>query len=290
MLGRVIVVSAMLLLAAAAADAKGPVGERSDTPDPRGLTMGGGGLARVTPPRRLSDETIRRTVAAARPTAVSRAVNEARRRAAGLARVAGLTLGDMVAVEAQQSQAERFGPFGEDRFCRRPRRPSARPRCRVPKFAVALVTVTFATRETDAAPEPDRTVTADGEGRASVEPENRSSRSIRRAILEANAASDAPAFESAREQAATLARSAGFALGTILSIAQQGTGPFGEPLFEIGAFGPFGPGDFCGTIRRPIFRRDPQTGRRRVVRRVRERRCFFPRSVTTSLRVTFASN
>jgi hypothetical protein len=51
--------------------------------------------------------------------------------------------------------------------------------------------------------------------------------------------------------------------------------------------GSFGPGRFCGTVRQTITRRDPETGRRRVVRRVRRVRCFFPRESTVVLRVTF---
>lgn len=289
MLGRGIFVMAVVLLSVPTwAVAKGPVGEGSDATDPRGITMSGTGLARVTAPGRLSDETIRRAVDAARPTAISRAINETRDRATAVAEAAGMTLGDIVAVEDQQSQVERFGPFGDDRFCRRPRRRSARPRCEVPKFAAALVTLTFSTRETDAAPVAERTVTATDSGQADVDPRRRTSRSIRLAILDAQLESIPAALAAAREDAAALAVAGGFQLGPQISIVQESSGPFGEPLFELGAFGPFGPGEFCGTITRPVVRRDPQTGRRRVVRHVRQRRCFFPRSVDTSLRITFA--
>lgn len=122
-LGRGVGVVAVLLLAVPTpAGAKGPVAEGSDSPDPRGVTMSGTGLARVTAPRRLSDETIRRAVDEARPTALSRAINEARDRATAVAEASGLTLGELVAVEDRETQAGHFGPFGEDRFCRRPRR------------------------------------------------------------------------------------------------------------------------------------------------------------------------
>lgn len=288
MTGRIVVtVAALLLVVPMSVGAKGPVAERSDAPDPPGITMGGTGLARVTAPRRLSDDSIRRPVAAARPTAVSRAINESRSRAKAVAEAMGLTLGEVVALDDRESQAERFGPFGGDRFCRRSRR-SRRERCEVPKFAVAAVTVTFSTRETDAAAQSERTITATGDGQVHVNPTRRTSRSIRRALLDAGMDAIAPALATARADAQALARSGHLQLGPVISIAQQTSSPFGEPLFEAGAFGPFGPGDFCGTITRPIVRRDPQTGRRRVVRRVRQRRCFFPSEVTSSMRITFA--
>ena len=288
MLGRVAVMVGVLALAIApSAGAKGPVAEGSDGPDPRGITMSGTGLARVTPPGRLSDETIRRAVDEARPTAVSRAINESRDRATAVAQAAGLTLGDVVAVEDQVEGAALIGPFGGDRFCRRPRRRSARPRCEVPKFVAALVSVTYSTLETDAAPLPERTIAATGSDDADVDPSRRTSRSIRRAILDADIDAIPGAVAAARQEAAALARSTGMLLGPIVSVAPPSTSPFGDPFFEAGIFGPFGVGEFCGTITRPVFRRDPQTGRRRVVRRVRQRRCFFPRSITTSLRVTF---
>lgn len=287
MMDRIVVtVAAVVLILPSSAGAKGPVAERSDAPDPPGITMGGTGLARVTAPQRLSDDSIRRAVAAARPTAISRAVNESRNRAKAVAEAMGLTLGELVAVDDRESQAERFGPFGSDPFCRRSRR-SRRQRCEVPKFAVAAVTATFSTRETDATGLPERTITATGEGQAEVSPARRTSRSIRRALLDAGVDALAPALNAARSDAEALARSGHLQLGPVISIAQQTSSPFGEPLFEAGAFGPFGPGGFCGTITRPVVRRDPQTGRRRVVRRVRQRRCFFPNEITSSMRVTF---
>jgi hypothetical protein len=68
--------------------------------------------------------------------------------------------------------------------------------------------------------------------------------------------------------------------GSLFSIAEIRR-PYEDPVA-----GSFGPGRFCGTIRRPVFRRDPTTGRRTIVRRITERRCFFPPSATVALRLT----
>jgi hypothetical protein len=286
----VAVTAALALLAPAAAGAKGPVAAPAEGPDARGITVNASALARVVPPRRPSDGTIRRALDAARPAAVSRALNEARRHAARLAQAAGLTLGEVVAIRQEDAAVGFFGFVEQRDFCRRRGR-SRRLRCQVPEFFVASVTVTFATPETNAAPVPDRTVSAAGSGEAAVDPGlRRSSRSIRAAILRATLAAEAPEFAAARQQGEALARVVGAGLGPVLSIAEQPNGPYGEPLYAIGVFGPFGVGRFCGTIRRPVFRRDPQTGRRRVVRRVRRHRCFFPREITASVRVTFAGS
>jgi hypothetical protein len=111
--------------------------------------------------------------------------------------------------------------------------------------------------------------------------DRRSSPSIARALLGARAAATPAALASARRAATATARAAGLALGSLFSVAEV------RRSFEDLSVGSFGPGRYCGFVRRPIFRRDPATGRRRVVRRVRARRCFFDRRVAVGLRVTF---
>jgi hypothetical protein len=268
--------AAALAAIAGQAVAKGPLVEPDNGPDPRGLTLSGTGLAYVTPPARPTDASIRRAVDAAKPHAIARAVAQARARAQALAATAGLTLGDAQAVTERDAAAE-FG-FVQERYCSRGRR----PRCRVPLFSAATVTVTFATAETSAATPAGRALVANGDAAAPVRPrDRRSSASIRRAMDATRLAAAPVALTEARADADRLAHGTGIPLGSLFSIAEVRR-PYEDP-----AAGPFGPGRFCGTIRRAIFRRDPATGRRRVVRRVSERRCYFSSTLSVGLRVTF---
>ncbi|HWH96511.1 MAG TPA: hypothetical protein VNT03_21800 [Baekduia sp.] len=272
-----------LLLSAAAlgaipgqAGAKGPLVEPDTGPDPRGLTLSGTGLAYVTRPARATDTSIRRAVAAARPSAIARAVAQARRRAQALAATARLTLGPAQDVTERDATTE-LG-LGEERYCSR----GGRPRCRVPLFSAAGVTVTFATAQTSAAVAAGRALVADGDGTAAVRPrDRRSSASIRRAMDAARVAAAPAALVEARADADGLARAAGIPPGPVFSIAEV------RRPYE--AVGSFGPGRFCGTVRRPVFGRDPGTGRRRVVRRISQRRCFFSTTVSVGLRITLVA-
>jgi hypothetical protein len=267
--------AATLLAAPAVAPAKGPLAEPDQGPDPRGLSLAGSGVAYVTPPARLSEASIRRAVAAAKPRAMERAIAHARERARALATVAGLALGDVQAVRERDQAAELS--FFQERYCSR----RARPRCRVPLFSAATVTVTFATAETSAAAA-GRALIAAGTGQAPVAPrDRRSSASIRHALLAARLAAAPAALREAERDARTLAAAAGLPLGGLFSIAESQS-PYEDP-----ALGSFGPGRFCGTISRPVFRRDPATGRSRIVRRIRQRRCFFSTTVTVALRATY---
>jgi uncharacterized protein YggE len=270
----------VLVLASLAttAPAKGPVVEPEEGPDPRGLTLSGTGFAHVRPPVPVTEASIRRAVAAARPHAMARAVAQARDRATALAAAAGLTLGEARAVTERDTEAELgYSPVGSSCFGGR------RPRCRVPLFSAVTVTVTFATAETSAAATGDSALVASGVGRAPVRPRNpRSSASIREALARARPVADAAALTEARADAARLASSTGAPLGALLAIAERHR-PYEDP-----SLGSFGPGRYCGAVRRAIVRRDPATGRRRVVRRVTQRRCFFARTSTVALRLTYA--
>jgi uncharacterized protein YggE len=139
--------------------------------------------------------------------------------------------------------------------------------------------------------QPGKTVEATGVGSAPVEPEDRNNNaSIVEAVEAANQAALPEAFREAREHATELARLSGLTLGGVVSIsdtAQQGIpfyGPFGASPY----FGSFGLNKFCGTVRRPRFRRDENGERRRVGTRTR-RVCRFPDEITATLRVTFAA-
>lgn len=243
-----------------------------------GVTVTGAGFARVAAPGRPSERSIERAVEAAQPTAVARAVRDARRRAAAIAAAAGVQLGELARVELEDT-FQRFGQPAER--CRRARR-GGLPRCRVPAFTVSAATVTFGIVG-GADSEGTRTVAAYGVASALVEPENpRGDRSIGRALLAARLTVTPAAARSARRNVETAARSAGLGLGRLVSISEQR-----EPYFYDPALGSFGPGQFCGLVRRAIVRRDPITGERRVVRRVRRRRCYFPRTFSLRLEATY---
>jgi hypothetical protein len=109
--------------------------------------------------------------------------------------------------------------------------------------------------------------------------DRRDSASIRRAILEARMAAAPAALARARSGAEAAARAGGMTPGALFSVAEV------RRAYDEGA-GSFGAGRFCGTVRQGIYRRDPETGRRRLVRRVSRVRCFFPRELGVTLRVT----
>lgn len=245
----------------AGALAKPPLGEPEEGPDPRGLTIQGSGVARVERPARLSEKTIRRAVDAARSTAQVHALRDARRRASALATAAGLTLGPAQAAIDRLSDLERF--VGPDRFCRR-------GRCRgLPAYAGVSMRVTFATLETSAVATTGRAIVASGSATAPVRPRRETNPSIRAALGQAQVLADPLALRSARRRASGVARAAGFELGSLFALAEEPRQPFAFDLLN----GAFGPGRFCGTIRR---RRRPKV-----------RRCYIP-TASSVLRVTFA--
>jgi hypothetical protein len=84
-----------------------------------GITATGVGHARVSRPRRKSDDTIRLAVAAAQRVAIPRAAKDARRRAEAVASAVGLSLGSVEsAAETEDSySAGDFGRFGPGRYC-----------------------------------------------------------------------------------------------------------------------------------------------------------------------------
>jgi hypothetical protein len=133
-----------------------------------------------------------------------------------------------------------------------------------------------------------KSVQVAGVGEADVTPENRrNNASIQRAVDEAEAAALPRAFEAARLRAADLARLSGLTLGGIIAVSDVPASPYGP--FGFGPFeGTFGPGRWCGTIRRPVFRR--VDGRRRRVGTRTRRVCHFPPEVYVSVTVTYAAS
>lgn len=212
--------------------------------------------------------------------AVSRAVHDARQRAAAIASALRLALGGVEAVELPE-----LTQFGTPVACRgRGRRA---PGCRPPAQAAAAATVTFAIVGGASGEESARTVTAYGTADASVEPRNGSrSRSIKRAILTARREVTPEAATAGRRNARIAAEAAGLRLGAIVSVAEAVPFYYGTSFYDV-ALGSFGPGQFCGIVRRPVVRRDPETGVARVVRRVPQRRCFAPTSYSLQFEVRY---
>ncbi len=103
----------------------------------------------------------------------------------------------------------------------------------------------------------ERPVTANAS--ASVKPrpsDRRNNAAIREAVAQARDAGIGRAMDGARDLARRLAEEAGLTLGVVIAVSD-----FRFEDFE--SRGTFGPGQYCGKIRRPIIRR--QNGRRRVV-------------------------
>jgi len=132
-----------------------------------------------------------------------------------------------------------------------------------------------------------KSVTATGSSEVKVSPKNRKSNpSIRAAVDAARKAGIGDALDQAHEYASDYARAAGLTLGAIVSVSDAQTGPgyYGPGPFIVG---PFGPNQYCGTVRRPIFK--VVGGKRKVVRVRRVHRCFVPPFEVTTLTVTYSA-
>lgn len=132
----------------------------------------------------------------------------------------------------------------------------------------------------------DRTVTAIGTGIAQVKPADRhDNASIKRAVARATSRALPRAIADAKRDASALAAGYGLTLGDVISVAETPSSPFGGFGYTE-AEGPFGPGRYCGQIRRSVIRRI-NGERRRVIRS--RRVCSFPRQVSQSVTVTYAA-
>jgi uncharacterized protein YggE len=132
-----------------------------------------------------------------------------------------------------------------------------------------------------------KSVTATGSAEIRVVPANRhSNASIASAVNAAQKAGVPVALTAAHARALIYAQAAGLTLGPLLAVSDASTsllGPFGPG----GLISPFGPGKFCGTERRPVFKR---VGNRLKVVRVRKvHDCYVPRFATSTLTVTYSA-
>jgi hypothetical protein len=269
-----------LLLAAlpAQALAQGPYGPFAPLQEDYGpgVTVSGIGFSRVTRPTRVTEESAQQAVDAARPRAAARGMADARRRADAIAAAVGVSLGRTEAVE--------FGAqFGERPLCRHSRRTNE-IRCRVPPFVTTSAEVTFEIVGGASSSEGARELTASGLASAPVENQRQTSPSIRRALSVARLAATLRAAAAARKNVELAASYSGLTIGPLFSIVEAANAYGYQPLLGV-----FGPGRFCGVIRRAIVRRDPDTGVRRVVGRRRVRRCFNPGTAQVSLEATYVA-
>jgi len=204
-----------------------------------------------------------------RDRATGRAIDDARRRAEAIATALGVTLGGLASVEVS-------APFDP-----RPECGERRSRRCAPLDAVT-VEATFSIAGGPDSSEGAREITGIGAGSAAVEAARRTSPSIRRALRAARLSATPGAAEGARANAEAAASAGGLQLGPLFSVFEPSNLYGYEPLL-----GAFGPGRFCGIVRRVRTRFDPETGTRRVVRRIRSRRCFSPRTASVRLEATY---
>jgi len=159
--------AAMLGLSACAMSAGPASAQQPATASaPRTISVIGQAQIKPTPGDRMSDASIRKSVADARRIVTPQALGDGRRRATELARLAGLPLGPLISIaETPPSPFGFSGPYGEGgtfgngRYCGivrrsvfrrdaqgRRRRVGSRQRrmCRVPSFVSANLTMVFA--------------------------------------------------------------------------------------------------------------------------------------------------
>ena len=134
----------------------------------------------------------------------------------------------------------------------------------------------------------ERTIVAAGAGQVAVTPTDRTSNdAIATAVEQAYQAALPKALADAREDAHALATAAGLTLGALLSASDAPNSPYYGPFGGPG-FGTFGPGKFCGTIRRAIIKRT-KTGRPKVVGHRTRHTCRVPPFQIRQVTLTFAS-
>ena len=154
-----------------------------------------------------------------------------------------------------------------------------------PRAFVLVPVVVALAAAAPATADQSQSVTATGSAQIKVKPKNRKSESSIEAAVEAARNAGIPAaLRDARGYARRYAHAAGLTLGAIEAVSDATTSSFG---YGPGLYGPFGPNQFCGTVRRTIVK--VVDGKRKVVSTKKVHRCFVPPEVTTVLTVTYAA-
>jgi hypothetical protein len=146
---------------------------------------------------------------------------------------------------------------------------------------------TLAVAAAPAAAAQSSSVTATGTNQSVVHPRNRDNNaSIVTAYDAARQAAIGGALKQAHEYALAYAKAVGLTLGPVVSVSDAQNSVFYGP----GQFiGPFGPDQFCGTLRQPIFKKG-KNGRRKIVGTKKVHRCIVPRFATVTLTVTYSAS
>jgi hypothetical protein len=146
-------------------------------------------------------------------------------------------------------------------------------------------TLALAAAPVAAAQAQGQTVTATGTSLRKVHPANRhNNASIVSAYDAARRAAIGGALTQAHEYAVQYAKAVGLTLGPVLSVSDAQNGFYGPGPF----FGPFGPNQFCGTLRQPIFKKG-KSGKRKVVGTKKVHRCIVPQFANETLTVTYSA-
>ncbi len=135
---------------------------------------------------------------------------------------------------------------------------------------------------------PPNTITVNGSAQVEPKPrDKKSNASISKAVADARSSAVPLAIGNGQGRAARLSQLSGIPLGALIAIAEAPSAPyfFAGPFSEDGSFGP---GQYCGTVRRPIFRRTAE-GRRRVVGSRSRRECRIPRYISSNLTMVFST-
>jgi uncharacterized protein DUF541 len=155
-----------------------------------------------------------------------------------------------------------------------------------PRTWVALVAGCWVLAAAPAAVAATDTVTATGTSQSAVHPQNRhNNASIASAYDAARKAAIGGALRDAHTYALAYAKGVGLTLGSVQSVSDAQNSVFYGP----GQFiSPFGPNQFCGTLRQPIIKKE-RNGRRKVVGTKKVHRCIVPRSAFVTLTVTYSA-
>jgi hypothetical protein len=207
-----------------------------------GITVGGAGFAPL----------------GHRDRATARAVADARRRAEAIAGALGVSAGAATAVEA-------ITPFEPRVRC------EGRSTGRCAPLEAVSVTTTFAISGGATSDDDAREIEGSGAAFSRPEPKRQTSPAIRRAVRDTRLAVTPEAAKTARANAEGAAAPTGIQLGPLFAVVESSNNYGYDPLL-----GNFGPGQFCGLVRRGRIRVDPDTGERRFVRLRRVRRCYRP--------------
>jgi uncharacterized protein YggE len=149
---------------------------------------------------------------------------------------------------------------------------------------VAALMVTAPAVAQPAATTSGDTVTATGTGQARVVPKNRNSNaSIAAAYDRARKAAVRSALKEAHEYAVQYAKAVRLKLGAVTSVSDAQANGF---YYGPGITGPFGPGQFCGTVRERVG--SPAKGQKPTIKSVH--RCIVPRFAYISLTITYSAS